>query len=420
MADQHEDGLDPNLLTVYGASWCPDCKRSKQFLGEQRIKYNWVDLEQQPEAAQIVQSLQGGRQSIPTILFPDGSVLVEPSNAELARKLGISTKAMCPFYDVIIIGGGPTGLSAAIYTARDGHNTLVIERAAIGGQAATTEQVDNYPGFPEGVSGDDFAARMKRQAARFEVEMLEAQEVTNIAHDGNYLVVSTATGDEYSAAAALIATGSNYKRLGVANETEFTGAGVHYCATCDGPFYKGREVAVVGGGNSAAEEGVFLLRFASKVTLLVRGDHLDASKVAQNKVDDLVREGRMTVLYNTEVVALRGAKRLETTVIRDRSSGVEQEITPAALFVFIGFSPNTGFLKQMAAHLHADASHQPVSVALDAQGSVLTNAGFETNVPGLFAAGDVRTGSTKQIASAVGEGATAALMIREYLKGEVG
>ncbi|PZS01985.1 MAG: pyridine nucleotide-disulfide oxidoreductase [Candidatus Chloroheliales bacterium] len=404
-------------ITMYGASWCPDCRRSKQFLGEQRIKYNWVDLEQQPEAAEIVQRLQNGRQSIPTIVFPDGSVLVEPSNAELARKLGISTKAKCPFYDVIIIGGGPTGLSAAIYTARDGLDTLLIERAAIGGQAGITECVDNYPGFPDGVSGDDFAARMKQQAARFGVEMLEAQEVTNIARDGGYLVISTAAGDEYTAAAALIATGSNYKRLGVENETEFTGAGVHYCATCDGPFYKGREVAVVGGGNSAAEEGAFLLRFASKVTLLVRGDHLEASKVAQDKVDDLVKAGRMAVRYNSEVVALRGKHRLETTVIHDRITGAEQEITPAALFVFIGLSPNSGFLKQAA---HHDDAHQPVQVALDAGGFVATDAQFATNVPGLFAAGDVRTGSTKQIASAVGEGATAALMIREYLKSERG
>lgn len=414
MDEQAANTFEPasGEITMYGASWCSDCKRSKQFLGEQRVKYNWVDLEQHPEATAIVQRLQGGKQSIPTIVFPDGSVLVEPSNAELARKLGLSTKAKCPFYDVIIIGGGPTGLSAAIYTSRDGFSTLVIDRAAIGGQAGITELVDNYPGFPDGISGDEFAKRLKQQAARFDVEMLEAQEVSDLSRDADYIVVRTAGGDEYTSSAALIATGSQYKRLGVANETEFTGAGVHYCATCDGPFYKGREMAVAGGGNSAVDEGLFLLNFASKVTLIVRGDRLEASKVAINKVNEHVARGEMEVLYNTEVVALRGKSRLEAIGIRNRETAVECEISPAALFVFIGFSPNTAFLRDMAQH---NDQHQPVAVELDASGAIVTDAKFETNIPGLFAAGDVRLGSTKQIASAVGEGATAALMMREYL-----
>ncbi len=238
-------------VTVYGATWCPDCRQAKQFLGEQRIHYTWVDIEQDREGQALVEGANGGKRIIPTIVFPDGSILVEPSNAQLAAKLGIQTRAQMQYYDLIVIGGGPTGLTAALYGAREGMSVLVIERSALGGQAGITERLDNFPGFPEGVSGEEFADRLTQQAARFGVEMLKAQEVTGLRAEAESRYVQTADGAEYGARAVLIATGSTYRRLGVPGEDDLIGAGIHFCATCDGPFYKGLPVAVIGGGNSA-------------------------------------------------------------------------------------------------------------------------------------------------------------------------
>ena len=233
-------------IVVYGAFWCPDCRRSKQFLGEHQIPYAWVNIEEDAEAERRVIELNGGRRVIPTIVFADGSLLVEPSNAELAAKLGLKTTASRQHYPVIVVGGGPAGLTAALYLAREGVDILIIERAAFGGQAATTEKLDNLPGFPDGVDGFDFAQRLRAQAERFGVELLQAQDVAAIHRQDNYHRVETTAGDEYSAQAVLIATGSRYRRLNVPGENDYLGAGVHFCATCDGPFYRDKEVAVIG------------------------------------------------------------------------------------------------------------------------------------------------------------------------------
>ncbi|MCB0129907.1 MAG: FAD-dependent oxidoreductase, partial [Caldilineaceae bacterium] len=249
-------------ITLYGAYWCPDCRRSKQFLGEHQIPYTWIDIEQDAAAEQYVIDKNDGKRIIPTIVFDDGSFLVEPSNAALAAKLGLKTTASRSHYPLIVIGGGPAGLTAALYMAREGVDTLVIERAAFGGQAAGTARLDNMPGFPDGVAGMEFAGRLRQQAERFGVELLQAQDVIGISSHDNYHVVHTSGGSDYSACAVLIATGSRYRRLGAPGETDYLGAGVHFCATCDGPFYKGKHVAVVGGGNSAAEESLLLTKFA--------------------------------------------------------------------------------------------------------------------------------------------------------------
>jgi len=347
----------------------------------------------------VVEAANGGKRIIPTIVFPDGSLLVEPSNAQLAAKLGIQTRAQMPYYDLIVIGGGPTGLTAALYGAREGMTVLVVERSALGGQAGVTERLDNFPGFPEGVSGAEFADRLTQQAGRFGVEMLKAQEVTGIRAEAESRYVQTADGEEYGARAVLIATGSTYRRLGVPGEDDLIGAGIHFCATCDGPFYKGRPVAVIGGGNSAAEESLFLTRFASQVTLLVRGATLSASQVVADKVRE---HPEIVVRYNTAVEGFTGDGKLRGIAVRDRQSGATEELHPAGVFVFIGLSPNTDWL--------------PAEIERDQYGFVVTTPTLETSVRGIFAAGDVRKGSTKQAASAAGEGATVALMIREYLR----
>jgi len=410
------DPQAPNI-TIYGAYWCPDCRRSKQFLGEHQIPYHWVDIEQDPAAEQQVLKINNGKRIIPTIAFGDGAVLVEPSNAELAEKLGLKTTAARRHYDLIVVGGGPAGLTAALYTAREGIDTLVIERAALGGQAAATERLDNVPGFADGVEGAHFAGQLRLQAERFGVELLQAQDVARIHSHDNYHCVDTADGSEYSARAVLLATGSRYKRLGVPGEDDFIGAGIHFCATCDGPFYKGKPVAVIGGGNSAAEESLFLVKFVEKVTLLVRGDSLSASQVIQEKV---LGHPQIEVRFQTEVVRFEGSGgKLNAVTVRNSSSGAEAVLHPAGVFVFVGLTPNTAYLQGSGVTLNRwgfvvtghDLVHNEAGPTQAHEGAAL-----ETSVPGIFAAGDLRAGSTKQVASAAGEGAAAALLVREHLR----
>ena len=389
-------------IIVYGTTWCPDCKRSKQFLGEQRIHYDWVDIEKDAEAMAYVEQVNRGKRIIPTIVFPDGSILVEPSNAQLAEKLGISIKAERTFYDVIVIGAGPAGLTAALYLAREKADTLVIEKGVPGGQAGTTQLLENVPGFDEGISGEDFGRRLTNQARRFGVEILQAQTVTEVRSKGKYREVVTADGSTYAAKAVLIATGSHYRRLNVPGESELIGVNIHFCATCDGVFYKGKEVLVVGGGNSGFQEGLFLTTFATHVTIVEFAPQVKASMALQEKV-----AGRkdMTVVTNhavQEFVIADG--RLAAVKVQDRTTGEVKEWHPDGVFIFVGLSPNSGFL--------------PPEIERDRFGFVVTDLTLQTSVKGCFAAGNVRAGSTKQIASAAGEGATAALMIREYLKGE--
>src|SRR2546429_4035778 len=290
-------------IKLYGTNWCSDCKRSKKFLGEQRVHYDFINIEADMEGQAFVQKFQNGGLTIPTIVFEDGAALIEPSNAELAAKLGLETKAKCEFYDLIIVGGGPTALTAAIYAARDGYDVLVIERSGLGGQAGITERLDNYPGFPEGVTGADFAERVIEQAKRYGVELLSAQNVVRVGNDLDAHFVETDAGHKYRSNAVLIATGSTYKRLGVPGEDTYIGAGVHFCATCDGPFYKGREVAVIGSGSSAVEEAAFLTRFSPKVTILARGSELTANKIA---IDKAMTSPQMEVRFHTQVVEFKG------------------------------------------------------------------------------------------------------------------
>ena len=333
--------MEPKIK-VYGAPWCPDCRHAKQFLGEQRIPYLWIDVDEDQEGMRYIEQVNDGKHIIPTILFEDGSILVEPSNADLAQKLGLRMNASRQFYDVVIIGSGPAGLSAAIYTAREGLDTLVIEEGGIGGQAGETQEIENYPGFPQSVTGNELAGRWKEQAARFGVEILQAQKVVSIDAQGDYRLVRTQSGQEYCASALLVATGARYRRLGVPGEEDFIGAGVHFCATCDGPFYKGQEMIVVGGGNSGFQESLFLTRFASKITILEITDRINASAILQEHV---ARRPNMEVRTRTAIQEFRGDTRLRSVVIKDLNTGAVEEATPGAVFVFIGLEPNSELLK---------------------------------------------------------------------------
>ncbi len=302
-------------------------------------------------------------------------------------------------WDVVIIGGGPAALSAAIYTTREDIDTLVIEKGVVGGLAAITDWVDNYPGFAKGVSGLELAEAMRQQAERFGTQF-EYAEVTGIQDKGSTKVLATTSG-EIKARAILIATGSDYKKIGVPGEQEFYGRGVHYCATCDGAFYRDKHLVLVGGGNSAVQEAVFLTRFASGIDLLVRSDKLRASEILQHELGR--HKDKIKVHFNTTTDEIIGENGKVTKVVgTDKVTGKKVEFPTDGVFVFVGLKPNTQFLQGI--------------VQLDEIGFVKSNTELATNIPGIFVAGDVRSGATMQIASATGEGATAALMIRKYLE----
>lgn len=301
--------------------------------------------------------------------------------------------------DVIMIGAGPSALAAAVYTTREDIDTVLYEKSVIGGMAAITDKIDNYPGFAEGVGGLQLAEQLQKQAERFGA-MIEFGEVSGIRDEGGHKVV-VVDGQETKARTVLIATGSDYVKLGIPGEAENYASGVHYCATCDGAFYRDRKLVVVGGGNSAVQETIFLTRYASHIDLLVRST-IKASDILQKDLQKYIDEGKVSVHLATtpeEIVAENG----QVTSVKAIKDGQPTVFSTDGVFVFIGLKPNTGFLEGSG-------------VELDDVGLVKTNKHLETNIPGIFASGDVRSGATMQIASAVGEGATAALGIREYLE----
>jgi thioredoxin reductase (NADPH) len=305
-------------------------------------------------------------------------------------------------HDVVMIGAGPAALAAAVYTTREDIDTLLFERGVIGGLAAITDMVDNYPGFPDGIEGLTLAQQLQKQAERFGA-VIELGEVTKITDEGEYKRLETTSGDML-AKAVLIATGSDYKKIGVPGEQEYYARGVHYCATCDGAFYRDKKLVVVGGGNSAIQESIFLTRFASHIDLLVRST-IKASDVLRKDLQKYVDEGKITVHLGTQTNEIVGENN-EVRKVVGTKDGQKVEFETDGVFIFVGLIPNTQFLAQS-------------DIALDEIGFVKTDKHLQTTMSGVFAAGDVRSGATMQIASAVGEGATAALIIREYLEGKL-
>jgi thioredoxin reductase (NADPH) len=390
---------DP-AITVIGAGWCPHCKRVKKFLAANRVPYTNVDIDEHPDAVDRLKNLQDGGQIIPTVLYGDGAHDVNPSDETLARRIGLALVAARTAYDLVIIGGGPAGLAAAIYAAREGIDAIVVEASALGGQAGISDRIDNYPGFPDGISGADLAERFVTQARRYGVELLAAVSVTALERDGEDLVTSLSSGQELTSPAVIVATGSTYRRLEVPGEDELIGAGVHFCATCDGPFYKGAdEVIVIGGGNSALEEGLHLSEFAHRVRVLAK-----SALTASSLLEERVRTDPQFVIHtDMDVVGLEGDRgQFEAVIARDRDDGTVRRFPAAAAFVFIGLRPNSAFLS-------ADFER-------DDAGFLVTGPTMQTSVTGVFAAGDVRSGSTKQLGSAVGDGIAALLMTRRHLE----
>ncbi len=311
-----------------------------------------------------------------------------------------STKKL---YDLVVVGAGPAALTASIYTTREDLETVLFEKGVIGGLAAITDWVDNYPGFAQGIAGLELADQLQKQAERFGA-VIELGEVNEIIDKKDHKLLKTTSGD-FRAKAVLIATGCDYKKIDVPGEKEYFARGVHYCATCDGAFYRDKRLVVVGGGNSAVQEAIFLTKFASHIDLLVRGDTFRASDVL---VQELKKHSdKITVHLNTTTDEIVGKDNMVVKVLgTNKKTGRKQEYPTDGVFIFVGLLPNTGFLQES-------------KIKLDDQNFVVTNQNLETSMKGVFAAGDVRSGATMQIASAAGEGATAALKIREYLEGKL-
>ena len=390
----------PNKIQVLGADWCPDCRRSKQFLSDQKVAFEYLNVEFDENAKREVERRNNGKMIIPVVIFADDTSLSEPSNADLAQKLGLEITASKSCYDLIVVGGGPAGLTTALYGAREGIDTLVLDKGALGGQASTTERVDNYPGFPEGISGSHLAELYVQHARRYGVEMLSGVEVRAITRQGENLCVDTDGGESYATKAVVLAVGSTYARLNVEGEDQLIGAGVHFCSTCDGPFYKGAQnIIVVGGGNSALEEGLFLTQFAKKITVIQNLETLSASRILQDRVFD---DPRFDIRLSSKVAKFNSGDDGHLASIEIEHNGAHEIIEGDAAFIFIGLKPNTEFLKGV--------------VELDERGFITTTDNLSSSMGGVFVAGDVRRGSTKQIASSVGEGAAALIMVRQYLE----
>ena len=409
-------------IRVAGTLWSASCHRTKDFLSRNHIPYQWLDLEKDAQARELVEGVGREPARLPVLFFPDGSLLVDPDNRTLAEKVGLATQATQPFYDLIIVGAGPAGLAAAVYGASEGLRTALIEKEATGGQAGTTSRIENYLGFPNGVSGADLARRAAAQARRLGAEILTAQEVIRVrADDELYRVVTLSDGVELVCCALVIATGVSVHKLEASGVERLSGAGVYYgAALTEARYYQGQPVFVVGGANSAGQGALFFSRYASKVTMVVRRDSLQKG-MSQYLVDQIRVTPNIEVLPRTEVLEVDGEDRLEAITLIQRETGETRKMPAAALFIFIGAVPRT----EMVADL----------VERNESGFILTGPDLlrdgrrprhwkpkrdpfllETSVPGIFAAGDVRQGVVRRVASAVGEGAIAVTFVHQYLK----
>jgi len=393
-------------IVVYGADWCPDCDRVKRFLIEGDLDFRYVNIDEDSGAAEESVRLAGGRRVIPVVQIGE-EAMVNPSDEELRGRLGAVRKpGECRLCDVIIVGAGVTGLSSAIYTTRDRLATLVLEKAVAGGQIMGTAAVENYPGFPEPIAGVELTDRLVTQAKRFGAEILERTEVRRIEKRGDRFVLQAVRDEEareYQARAVILAPGSEYRRLGVPGEKEFAGYGVSYCATCDAPFYRGKHVVAVGGGNTAVDEGLHMLKFAARLTIVQKLERLTATAFLIEELNK--KKDQVEILYHSTVEEIRGkpGERVTGVVIKDQRSGRSRELACDGVFVWIGMTPNTGFVKGV--------------VGLDEAGFVIAeDCSLTTATAGLLAAGDCRSGSKKQIATAAGEGVIAAMVAADYLK----
>ncbi|MEA3246179.1 MAG: FAD-dependent oxidoreductase [Gemmatimonadota bacterium] len=407
-------------IRVAGTEWSPPSHTIKDFLSRHQIPYAWVDVHRDPAMAAAAEGHSPGLRRLPVVFFPDGTVMVEPTTRDLAERIGLTTRAAMPFYDIVIVGGGPAGLAAAVYGASEGLRTVLVESDVPGGQAGTSSAIENYLGFPSGVSGADLARRATAQARRFGAEILSPANATAIRTEHPYHMVKLDTGEELSSYAVLIAGGMRVRRLEVPGIEKFTGAGVYYgAALSEAASCRDRHVFIVGGANSAGQATLLFARYASRVTMLVRGETLAAS-MSRYLVTRIEDSPNVEVRTCTQVTAVGGDSHLESVTIESDGKGVET-LPAERMFIFIGAAPHT---EAVAGVVECD-DKEYVLTGPDLLRGGRRPAGWtlardpfllETSVPGIFAAGDARSGSTKRVASAVGEGSAAIGMVHRYLQ----
>jgi thioredoxin reductase (NADPH) len=405
-------------LRVAGSRWSPHSYAVRDFLARNQIPYEWVDLDRDAPVRQLVDAITAGVPRLPVILFPDGSNLVEPSIPELAAKVGLQTEARLPFYDLIIVGGGPAGLASAVYAASEGLRALLVEQNAPGGQAGTSSLIENYLGFPSGISGTDLAHRAATQARRFGAEVLVGHHVVGIRRNDPFRIVRLSNGNEVSCHALMLATGMAVRELSIEGMQPLLGAGVYYgAAMTEAALYRNQHVCIVGGANSAAQGALFFSRYAERVTMLIRAPDIGAA-MSQYLIERISKTANIEVRTRVELTGVSGTGHLERIRVRHLETGSDETIDAAAVFIFIGVAPRT--------EVFADF------VWRDDKGFIVTGPDlrgvrsgwalerdpymFETNVPGVFAAGDVRAGASRRVAAAVGEGSAAIFSVHQYLR----
>ncbi len=393
-------GLNQEIgrVVVYGADWCPDCQRAKSYLEDNNINFKYIEVDKHKWAAKKVDEINNGKRIIPTIFINDISYS-NPNNEVLQQALSIDEKKSTKLYDTLIVGAGAAGLTTAIYTQRDRYDSLVIDKKNIGGNAYLTEKIENYPGFTD-ISGPKLMEKMSNQAMTYGATIKTGVELQNIEKVANHFTITTNMG-KYRSKSIVLAVGSTYRKLNIPGEEQLIGAGIHFCATCDGAFYRDREILIIGGGNSALEEGIFLAGFCKKVTIINRTESFKASKTYVEKLNFIknieVHHNTLSLEFLSDDNGLFRSLR-----VQDRSTKKESELSADGVFIFIGLIPNTKFLDGY--------------IALNEKGFIKTTHMGQTSVEGIFAAGDCRQGAIAQVAAATGEGVLASYGVKNYLK----
>lgn len=410
-------------IRVLGTRWSPRCYELRDFLARNHVPYQWIDAElsaNDPETKRLLDALGPDAANLPVVLFPDGTKLLEGAPADVAQKVGLRTRAQTDFYDLAIVGGGPAGLAAAVYGASEGLHTVIIEREAPGGQAGMSSRIENYLGFPSGLSGGDLARRAVAQAIRFGVEILAPQEVVNVRTEGSYRIIKLVDGSEVSCHALMIASGVQWRRLEAPGVDRLQGAGVYYGGgATEALACKGEIVYVVGGANSAGQAAMNFSRYAERVVILVRGESL-SSTMSQYLIDQIKETPNIQIWPHASVAEVHGGTHLEEVSVLCSDTNKVERVPASSMFIFIGALPRTDWLGELVERddrgfiltgpdLLWDGAH-PKGWTLERDPFLL-----ETNVPGIFAVGDVRHGSVKRVASGVGEGSVAVQFIHQYL-----